>query len=134
MEAGSNAVTVDGFTNLQANGAPVDTVQPVETQFPYMPKAEFFVNSFNINFGGGECFSSNCSGIVIWAFSNPVAHDTGGSAPLLTGLVVATNVYSLSPEQDEPGCTRCIATSDPRISATPVFNNALVWGGLDPNF
>jgi hypothetical protein len=136
MESGSTAFTPYTFKNLKAtppgatSSAAVDTVQPVQSQYPYTQKTEYLVNSFNLNFGSGECFR-NCKGVVIWAFSDPIAHDSVGPNPLLSSVVVPSTVYAFPPEASQPGCLRCVETLDPRISAIPIAAKELIWGALN---
>ncbi len=126
MEAGG-AVTAFGFNNLMANGVLVDTVQPVEVESPNGSpyKSALFINSFNINSGGGQC-SSGCSGVVVWAIANP-----GTSSSTMTGTVISTNTYTLAPNADQPGCTACVETLDTRISGTPVYHAGLISFALE---
>lgn len=124
MEAGG-AVTPIHATNFTANGGLVDTVQPVMTDAHFYsgPNAEFLINSFDFNFGGGGC-SSSCSGVVVWAFNFAAAS--------ITGLIIPTTSYSLAPLANQPGCsTGCIETIDPRISGTPVYRNGLISFALE---
>jgi hypothetical protein len=122
MESGAS-VTAYGFHNLTVGGVAVDTVQPVYTLDSNPPPSELFVNSFNINFGGGIC-NNGCSGLVVWALTKPGTPDTQ-----LNGVVVSSSNYQLAPRADEPGCSQCIPTSDPpdtRITGTPVLNSGLI--------
>jgi hypothetical protein len=120
-------VSAFGFYLLSVGGVPVDTVQPMETEaHSYSgPLAGLFINSFNINFGGGQC-SSGCSGVVVWAMTNP-----GTASTSLNGIVISTAGYSLAPNADEPGCTQCIETLDTRISGTPVYHNGFISFALE---
>ena len=126
MESGSTNVTAQGFTQLTVNGTLVDSVQPVETQAigGAAPGAELLLSSYNINSGGGNC-SSGCSGVVAWAFANPL------TTPALSQVVVPTRTYTLPPQADQPGCTACLETFDTRISATPVYNNGKISFALE---
>ena len=129
MEQGQS-VTALGFSDLQAKGVRVDTVQPVLTEVSGAgPKTEYLVNSFNLNSGGGQCLNG-CTGIVVWAFSNPIAHETGGPLPQLTGVVVATKKYGLSPNANQPGCTYCVETLDTRLGSIPAFRSGSIVTGL----
>ncbi len=120
MESGST-VKAKGFKKLTVNSTLVDSVQPVETQAlgKSAPASELLVSSFNTNSGGGSC-SAGCSGVVAWAFANPL------NTPNLTKVVVSTSTYTLPPFADEPGCTQCIETFDTRIGSTPVYNNGKI--------
>ncbi|HCF85119.1 MAG TPA: hypothetical protein DEV72_07960 [Ktedonobacter sp.] len=125
MEVGA-AVTPKGFKQLQSGSTLVDSVQPVETEAlgSGAPGAELLISSFNVNSGGGSCVSG-CSGVVVWAFANPL------NSPALTDVVVSTPQYALPPFADEPGCKRCIETFDTRIGATPVYNNGKISFALE---
>ncbi len=126
MQAGGG-VTAFGFFDLTVGGVPVDTVQPMESQtYSYGgARAGLFINSFNIDFGGGEC-SSGCSGLTVWAMANP-----GKSTTSLSGLVISSPSYFLPPNADEPGCSQCIETLDTRISGTPVYHNGFISFALE---
>jgi hypothetical protein len=124
MEAGTT-VNYFGFINQTVGGVSVDTVQPVEAieSGNGGPGAGIFVNSFNFNFGGGDC-SNGCNGLTIWTMTNP-----GQPNADMTGVVVSTSTYTLAPRADQPGCTACVpekAPPDTRISGTPVYSNGLV--------
>jgi len=125
MESGAT-VTARGFTQLKSNNTLVDSVQPVETLAlgTSAPGAELLISSFNINSGGGSCFNG-CSGVVVWAFANPL------NTPALSSVVVSTPTYAFPPSADEPGCTRCIDTFDTRIGATPIYNNGKISFALE---
>ncbi|HEV2581256.1 MAG TPA: hypothetical protein VGT44_10440, partial [Ktedonobacteraceae bacterium] len=126
MEKGST-VSFRAFSDMMANGAAVDTVQPVETELTKSAQTEpeLLINSFNINFGGGQC-SSLCSGIVVWTLANPT-----GTKPTLTGVVISTMTYGLPPFADQPACTQCLETFDVRITGTPVYANGLISFALE---
>lgn len=113
---------------FNVSGTMLDTLQPVNSNG--LPRAEFMVNSFNINFGGGQCFSG-CSGLVVWAISNPFGFASGGPSPQFTGYILGTSTYYLPPNADAPGCSGCVSTNDPRISGTPVYNAGSIFAGLN---
>jgi hypothetical protein len=117
MESGSS-VTAYGFYGLQANGVYVDTVQPVENQAKTGPGVGLLVDAFNMNGdGSADCFSTACSGIIVWAVNNP-----GTQTASLSGTVIATKkTYISPPNADDPGCSGCIETLDTRISGTPIY-------------
>lgn len=110
-------------------GVLVDTLQPVLNtgdRFTGWPQTEFFVNSFNLRFGGGQCLNG-CSGLVVWSF-----HYSGGATADVTGVVIPSAGYALAPFADNPGaCVRCIDTLDTRISATPVYRAGSIWAALE---
>jgi hypothetical protein len=101
---------------FNVGGTQVDTLQPVNVQNKSdRVRAEFMVNTFNINFGGGQCFSG-CSGVVVWAISNPRGFVTGGPAPRFTGVIVPTTTYALAPGLRTP--TTVVAALDTRITGS----------------
>lgn len=118
----NGSVNLHSFTNFQANGVVVDTVQPVmaEAHNYSGPNVGYLINSFNINSGGGQC-STSCSGVVLWAIANPAS-----GTPTISSVIVSTRTYTMPPQADEPGCAACIETLDTRISATPIFRDGLI--------
>jgi len=75
--------------NLSWGGVNVDTVQPSALlNIQEHPRAGIAVNTFNINFGGGQC-SSGCNGLLFWAFSNNLVA-TGSPGPELSAVLVNT--------------------------------------------
>ncbi len=113
-----------GFTD----GPLVDTLQPANiTGRGDKLQEVLFVNSFNINFGGGQC-SGGCNGLIVWGIANPFS---GGG---FTAKVISTvNNYSLPPLAHEPGCTSsgCIDTNDTRISGQVKYNAGSIFGSLE---
>ena len=60
------------------------------------PRAGLLVNSFNLNFGGGQCVTG-CNGLVIWSVSNAL-WVSGTPGVQVTGVVIPTaNTYFLPP-------------------------------------
>jgi hypothetical protein len=120
--------------NLTFGGVAVDTVHPsVPLAASEHPRAGIAVNSFNINFGGGQC-RSGCNGLVFWAFSNNLQGGTGNPGPELSAASISTaNNYSLPANANEPGCVGCVDTNDPRISATPTYHAGQITGALVTN-
>jgi hypothetical protein len=125
LESGASGFTAYGFFNLNVGGTSLDTIQPVLSLDPNGIGTGLLVNSFNINFGSGQC-SKSCSGIVTWALANP-----GQPNDSITGVVVQTSSYSLAPAADEPGCTTCMETLDTRISGTPSYRGGLISFALE---
>lgn len=129
MEAGQS-VTAFGFSQLSVGGVLVDTVQPVQSETPSYagPPDGLFVNTFNMNGdpNGNDCFSTACSGIVVWAMTRP-----GTSHEKLMGTLVPTTTYISPPNADQPGCSQCIETIDTRITATPVFAKGDISWSID---
>jgi len=139
MEAGSGAFTAAGFRGLTATGPGgtyvADTVQPTLT-IGSAGAGEYLVNTFNglDPVTGNLCLDATtaCQGLALWAFTNPVSHDSGGPAPTLTGTYVPrTRPYAFPPPATQPTCTQCIDALDLRITATPVYRDGTVyaaWG------
>ncbi|HLJ82856.1 MAG TPA: hypothetical protein VKT51_01610 [Candidatus Eremiobacteraceae bacterium] len=125
MEAGI-ATTPLGIKNLKVGSTVVDTVQPVmvEANGGKYPPAGLFIDSFNINSGGGSC-SSGCQGVNVWAMRKPL------TAPAMSQVTVSTGTYTLAPLASEPGCTQCIETIDTRITGTPVYEGGNISWSLD---
>jgi hypothetical protein len=127
MESGSS-VTAYGFYDLTANGVNVDTVQPVENEQTSGPGVGVLVDSFNMDGdGSADCYTTACSGIIVWAVNNP-----GTSNASLSGVIVPTKkTYISPPNADEPGCSQCIETIDTRITGTPVYQKNKITFSLD---
>jgi len=103
---------------FNVGGVQVDTLQPANVQNRSdRVRAEFMVNTFNIGFGGGQC-SIGCSGLVVWAISNPRGFVTGGPAPRFTGFIVDTLGYALAPGLHQPGTSTRVASLDTRITGS----------------
>jgi hypothetical protein len=94
------------------------------------PATVLFVNTFNIDWGGGQCFSG-CNGLIVWGINNPF----NGSA--FSGAVIGTaHNYSLPPGADEPNgaggvCSNCVDTGDVRISGQVKYNAGSLWGSFN---
>jgi hypothetical protein len=152
MERGRANFTADGFANLQGDGPGVaiagvgpflaDTVQPVLALSGAGSGRHdgLFVDTIDgpdlLN--GNLCSSpaDACKGMALWRMSSPVAHDSGGPAPTLTGTYLPdTQPFSFPPPADQPSCSQCVDGNDLRIAATPVLRNGTIytgWGtGLD---
>jgi hypothetical protein len=121
--------------NLRWGGTAVDTVQPATLLSPSEhPRAGFAINSFNINFGNGQCSgSSGCNGLVVWAFSNNLQATGSPGMELSAVLVPTANTYHLPAQANEPGCANCIDTDDVRISGTPVYHAGVISASLNTN-
>jgi hypothetical protein len=95
------------------------------------PRAEFIVNSFNINFGNTGC-SDGCNGLAVWAISNPFGFLTGGPDPEITGTTIGTRfTYMLPAPADQPGCSGCVDAGDTRISGTVRYSAGELFGSLE---
>jgi len=117
--------------NLTDNNILVDTIQPANmTDRSDKPATVLFVNSFNIDWGGGQC-SAGCNGLIVWGINNPF----NGSA--LSGTVIGTtHNYYFPPGADEPNgvggvCSNCVDTDDVRISGQVKYNAGSLWGSLN---
>ncbi|MDD5435056.1 MAG: hypothetical protein PH343_06475 [Nitrospira sp.] len=116
----------DGFTD-PASGLAYDTIQPVNVMNRADdPRAEFMVNSYNINFGGGQCWQG-CSGLVVWAVSNPFGFLTGGPAPRFSQTTVPTGTYYLSPGANTPSCNFCVDAGDTRITGSVNYSSGSIF-------
>lgn len=126
MESGQG-VTAFGISNPNLGGVNLDTVQPVLGEALQVggPLGGQFIASENINFGGGQC-STGCSGLVVMSLVNP-----GFSSVTFSGVAVSTSSYSLPPAADQPGCTGCIDTNDPRIAGTPTWQRGMITFALN---
>ena len=148
MEAGLGGFTADGFFNLQAHGPGItsktgpflaDTVNPAQNFDSSAGTDETFVNTLdgpdpvNGHFCGflGGGFEDSCSGLAVWKMSNPVGHDHGGPAPILTATYVATPPFLVSPAADQPSCKRCVDALDLRFTGTPVVRNGILYGAWE---
>jgi hypothetical protein len=143
MERGEGGFTADGFFNLRASGPGTgtgsflaDTVQPALSLDGSAHGAEVFVDTFDgpDPVSGHACTSAadSCRGLALWRLTNPVAHDHGGSPPVLTGTYVpGVRPYVFSPAADQPSCNQCIDPSDLRVSATPVVRDGTVFAAWE---
>lgn len=116
------AVTPVAFTQLNAGGVLVDTVQPVDTETTPAndPGVLYLVNSFNMDGdpNGDDCLTTACQGFVAWAY-DPTTASLGGAS---VGTGTPNPTYIIPANADEPGCFQCVVTDDARISATPVYS------------
>jgi len=122
------------FSNFNSGGTAVDTVQPVNN-LADRPRAEFAVNSYNYNFGGGSCGTS-CNGLVLWAFANAIPAAGGASASMSSVLVPTGINYTAPMSAVQPGCTTgscLIDTDDTRLSGSVTYAGGSLWASLDSN-
>ena len=119
--------------NLSWGGTNVDTVHPVVllAQSEH-PRAAFAINSFNINFGGGQC-TSGCNGLVVWAFSNNLQASGSPGAEFSAVRVNTATTYTFPAQANEPGCANCIDTNDVRIFGTPSYHTGVISAALNSN-
>lgn len=91
------------------------------------------INSYNINFGGGQC-ASGCKNLVVWAVSNPLVV-TGSPGPEVSGVVLTTtNTFTLPPNARQPGCSSgscLIDTGDTRISGQAIYSQGSIYASLN---
>jgi len=122
-----------GF-NFRVGAVQVDTLQPARTDTDY-PRAGFMVNSFNINFGGGQCVSG-CNGLVVWPVSNALVVP-GTPGVEISGVKISTaHNYFLPPNALQSGCASPTAlcaldTGDTRISGAVTYDSGTLWGSLN---
>jgi len=122
------AVKAYGFSALALNGTNLDSIHPVDelTSATAGPGGQFFVGTYNINFGGGSCVQS-CTGGVLWLMTN-----AGLPNQAMSGIPFSTTTsYALPPEADEPGCSACLQTDDVRIGGTPVYRAGSVYFAIN---
>jgi hypothetical protein len=88
------------------------------------------VSSRNINFGGGQCSSSACNGLVVWALSNQL--DTTTFFPELSGVNLATaHNYMLPPEAHQKGGPNTIDTGDTRIDGEATYSHGTIYAAFN---
>lgn len=122
---------------FSANGTLVDTLQPSnQMNKADKARAEYLVNSLNINFGGGQCYDG-CNGLWVWAISNPFGFISGGPSPEYSSSSVGTGFnYYLSFGADEPNgaggvCSYCIETLDTRISGSVQYSAGHLYAAVE---
>ncbi|MGH9483256.1 MAG: hypothetical protein ACRD1L_14305, partial [Terriglobales bacterium] len=115
------------FFNLTVCAVVTDSTQPANVFDPAdNPRSEYLVTSENVNFGGGQCSSTPCNGLVVWAIHSPL------SSPTLSGAFVATaNNYALPPRASQPGGANDIATGDTRISGMAMYNAGSIYASIN---
>jgi hypothetical protein len=144
MERGQGGFTADGFFNMRASGPGVtaatgpflaDTLQPALNIDNSGGSGEVFVDTLDgpDPVTGHFCSSAadSCSGIAVWRMTNPIGHDRGGRAPVLTATTVASKPYAFSPPADQPSCNRCVDALDLRFTATPVIRGGVLYGAFE---
>ncbi len=117
-----------GFTALGLSGVDLDSIQPVDelTSSTSGPGGEFFVGTYNTNFGGGSCVQS-CNGGVVWLVINAgLPNQSISGTPFVT-----TTSYALPPSADEPGCDGCLQTGDVRIGGTPIYRAGSIYFAIN---
>ncbi|MFZ0495538.1 MAG: hypothetical protein WBE80_01240 [Methylocella sp.] len=115
------------FSDLTLGGVATDSTQPVNVfSAGDAPRSEYLVTSENLNFGGGQCSTSPCNGLAVWAIYSPL------SSPTLSGTFIATsNNYSLPPNASQPGGANSIDTNDTRISGMAMYNAGSIYASIN---
>jgi hypothetical protein len=145
MEKGQGHFTADGFFNLRANGPGLnattgpflaDTMNPALNVDTSAGGTEVFVDLLDgpdpVSGHGCTSAADACKGLILWKMTNPVGHDHGGSAPVLTGTYVPNvKPYVFSPPADQPSCNACVDALDLRVTATPVVRGGNVYAGWE---
>ena len=111
------------FVNVNGVGVNVDTLQPANiVNLGDRPRAEFMVNSLNINFSGGQCFNG-CNELDVWAISNPFGFVSSGPNPEFSLVRVPTShTYFKTLGAHQPGSNFSVDAGDPRISGGVVYH------------
>jgi hypothetical protein len=119
------------LSGMQLYGLYTDSTQPANVWSPYdNPRAEFLVGSFNINYGGGNCVSG-CSGLPVWALSNPFGWLHGSLyPPVLSASISGSFGYYLPPQASQPGAPNSIDTLDTRITGGVTYNAGYLHAAL----
>jgi hypothetical protein len=144
MERGQGGFTADGFFNMRASGPGItsatgpflaDTLQPALNIDNSGGSGEVFADTLDgpDPVTGHFCSSAadSCSGIAIWRMTNPIGHDRGGPAPVLTATTVPSKPYAFSPPADQPSCNRCVDALDLRFTATPIVRGGVLYGAFE---
>jgi len=105
------------------------------------PRAEFVVASHNIDAPGGpsntQC-ATGCSGLVVFAISNPAfTSDPTAPGPEVSEVsLTTTNTYSLPPLAQQISCssgTCLIDTGDTRVSSEVNYASGSLYAAIDTN-
>lgn len=145
MERGQGGFTADGFFNLRANGPGLnattgpflaDTMNPALNVDSSAGGTEVFVDLLDgpdpVTGHGCTSAADSCKGLILWKMTNPVGHDHGGKAPVLTGTYVPDiKPYVFSPPADQPSCNACVDALDLRVTATPVVRDGNVYAAWE---
>lgn len=145
MERGQGGFTADGFFNLRANGPGLnantgpflaDTMNPALNLDGSAGGAEVFVDLLDgpdpVSGHGCTSAADSCKGLILWKMTNPVGHDRGGRAPVLTGTYVSNiKPYVFSPPADQPSCNHCVDVLDLRVTATPIVRDGSVYAAWE---
>ncbi len=130
MYAGAALGSFNFNFNFNGGGGEFDSIQPANIMNKAdNPRANFMVNSENIEFGGGAC-STGCDNLVVWSVANPI----GPAANLkVFGVFVTTaNTFSLPPQARQPGAV-LVDTNDVRISGEVTYASGSLFGSLNTN-
>ena len=127
MYAGQALASFNSFSGHNISGTLLDSTQPANIWgLTDNPRAEFWVGSLNINFGGGLC-SAGCNGLVVWAVSNPL-----GAVPEISGVLVDLTgiTYFLPPPAVQLGAAATIDTGDVRITGEVSYAAGSLYAAL----
>ncbi len=122
---------LDGFW-VDSSEQTTDSSQPANVWSPYdNPRAEMFVMSYNINYGGGNCVSG-CGGLFLWALSNQFGWLNGNLYPpvLSYSFGAGSFGYSLPPQASQPGAPNSIDTLDTRITGGVTYSGGYLYAAL----
>jgi hypothetical protein len=110
----------------------VDSIQPANVMnVADKPRAEFMVASYNINYGGGQCLNG-CTGLVVFAVSNPFGFLTGGPPPEVSEFDLPTDTtYFLSLGAHQPGSEFSVDTGDTRITGSVVYSAGSLFASVN---
>jgi hypothetical protein len=108
------------FDNLNIGGAVAASVQPATANDK--ADAGFFMNSL-------DPFGTSDNRIGIWALTNRHEVSKGG-VPILSSIVVTSELYGVPPPAIQKGNTRKLDAGDDRMQQVQFINGDL-WGALD---
>ncbi len=116
---------------MQVSGQYTDSTQPANVWSPYdNPRAEFFVASYNMNYGGGNCVTG-CGGLMVFGLSNQFGWLNGNLYPPdLSFANSGSFTYYLPPQASQPGSPHSIDTLDTRITGEVTYNAGYLYAAL----
>jgi hypothetical protein len=129
-----------GYFTVNGTGEVMDSLQPANVMDRTDdPRAEFVVASHNIDAPGGpsntQC-ATGCSGLVVFATSNPAYSATTPGAEVSQFLLSTANDYSLPPLAAQPECSTLdclIDTGDTRVSGEAVYASGSLYAAVGTN-
>jgi hypothetical protein len=128
------------FFTVNGTGEVMDSLQPANVMDRTdNPRAEFVVAAHNIDAPGGpsntQC-ATGCSGLVVFAISNPAFSLTSPGPEVSQFLLPTANSYSLPPLATQLGCSTLgclIDTGDTRVSGEAVYASGSLYAALNTN-